>query len=153
GGIFKNSYAVENGIGNIIPVNVVVPGCPPTPIQIMQGIFRAINREHNSNHKVYKGHGDIIYRTSDAWGDILVIDDEHYRNLTFDSIYEQSRMDRRNPHSLVYQYTRAMMLVLAFIKPRHATILGLGGGCLLRSLYHVLPKCELHTIELRQRVY
>jgi len=42
GGIFKNSYAVENGIGNIVPVDVTVLGCPPTPVQIIQGIFDAI---------------------------------------------------------------------------------------------------------------
>ncbi len=42
GGIFKNSYAVENGIGDILPVDGVVLGCPPSPIQIMQGIFDAI---------------------------------------------------------------------------------------------------------------
>lgn len=42
GGIFKNSYAVENGISDIIPVDAIVIGCPPTPTQIMQGIFDVI---------------------------------------------------------------------------------------------------------------
>ncbi len=42
GGIFKGSYAVENGVSNIIPVDVIVPGCPPTPIQIIQGVLAAI---------------------------------------------------------------------------------------------------------------
>jgi Ni,Fe-hydrogenase III small subunit len=42
GGVFKNSYAVENGTLDIIPVDVIVPGCPPTPAQIMQGIFKAV---------------------------------------------------------------------------------------------------------------
>lgn len=95
----------------------------------------------------------IIHRTKDAWGPILVIDYRQYRNLTFDSLYDQSSMNIKKPHILVHDYTRAMMLVLAFIKPSHATFLGLGGGCLLRSLNHILPDCELHAIELRQRVY
>jgi spermidine synthase len=95
----------------------------------------------------------IIYRTNDAFGDLLVIDHRHYRTLTFDSHYEQSSMDLRRSYILVHEYTRAMMLVLAFIKPQHTTILGLGGGCLVRSLHHVLPECELHVVELRQRVY
>lgn len=95
----------------------------------------------------------IVYQTTDRWGDIVVIDHRHYRNLTFNSIYEQSSMDVHNPHILVHEYTRAMMMVLAFIKPHHATILGLGGGCLLRSLCQMLPTCELHAVELRQRVY
>ncbi|WP_116964180.1 NADH-quinone oxidoreductase subunit B family protein [Fastidiosibacter lacustris] len=42
GGVFKDSYAVEGGIQGIIPVDVVVKGCPPSPVQIIQGIFKAI---------------------------------------------------------------------------------------------------------------
>jgi len=42
GGVFKNSYAVKNGIGSIIPVDVIVSGCPPTPIQIIRSIFDVI---------------------------------------------------------------------------------------------------------------
>lgn len=97
--------------------------------------------------------GDLVFRTTDAWGDILVIDSRRYRNLTFGSIYDQSSMDRKKPHVLIHEYTRAMVLILAFMKPQHATILGLGGGCLLRSLYHVIPKCKFHVVELRQQVY
>lgn len=95
----------------------------------------------------------IIYQATDAWGDIFVVDHRHYRNLMFDSYYEQSSMDVNKPHILVHNYTRAMMLVMAFIKPRHITVLGLGGGCLLRSIYHLSPECKLHAVELRQRVY
>lgn len=95
----------------------------------------------------------IIHHTIDAWGDIFVLDHRHYRSLMFDSYFEQSSMDVNKPHILVHNYTRTMMLVLAFIKPRHVTLLGLGGGCLLRSLYHLLPECKLHAIELRQHVY
>lgn len=95
----------------------------------------------------------IIHHCADAWGNILVLDHSHYRNLTFNSGYEQSSMDKEKPSILVHEYTRAMMLVLAFIKPRHVTLLGLGGGCLLRSLHHTLPQCKIHAVELRQRVY
>lgn len=95
----------------------------------------------------------IIYQTCDEFGDILVIDRAPYRDLTFDSTYDQSSLDLRNPNSLVHEYTHAMMLVTSFIKPRHVTLLGLGGGCLLRSLYNVFPQCQLHAVELRQRVY
>lgn len=95
----------------------------------------------------------ILYQTMDAWGDIYVVGHLHYRNLMFDSFYDQSSMDVNKPHILVHEYTRAMMLALAFIKPQHVTILGLGGGCLLRSLNHLLPECKLHAVELRQQVY
>jgi Ni,Fe-hydrogenase III small subunit len=42
GGIFGESYASRGRVSNVIPVDVAVPGCPPTPVQIMQGILTAI---------------------------------------------------------------------------------------------------------------
>jgi Ni,Fe-hydrogenase III small subunit len=42
GGIFGESYASCGRVSNVIPVDVAVPGCPPTPLQIMQGILTAI---------------------------------------------------------------------------------------------------------------
>ena len=43
GGIFGESYASRGRISNVIPVDVAVPGCPPTPLAIMQGILTAIS--------------------------------------------------------------------------------------------------------------
>lgn len=42
GGIFGESYASCGKVENVIPVDVAVPGCPPTPLAIMQGILTAI---------------------------------------------------------------------------------------------------------------
>lgn len=42
GGIFGESYASRGKVSNVIPVDVAVPGCPPTPLLIMQGILTAI---------------------------------------------------------------------------------------------------------------
>jgi len=95
----------------------------------------------------------IVYRTNDQWGDIFVIEKQHYRELRFESPNEQSKMDIRNPSFLVHKYTRAMIIVLAFIKPKHVTILGLGGGCILRCLFYLIPVCKFHVVELRQCVY
>ena len=45
GGIFGESYASCGRVANVIPVDVCVPGCPPTPLQLMQGILTAISPE------------------------------------------------------------------------------------------------------------
>ncbi len=45
GGVFGESYASCGRVSNVIPVDVAVPGCPPTPEAIMQGILTAITRE------------------------------------------------------------------------------------------------------------
>jgi Ni,Fe-hydrogenase III small subunit len=42
GGIYGESYASLGRVSNVIPVDVAVPGCPPTPLAIMQGILTAI---------------------------------------------------------------------------------------------------------------
>jgi Ni,Fe-hydrogenase III small subunit len=43
GGLFGESYASCGRVSNVIPVDVAVPGCPPTPLQLMQGILTAIS--------------------------------------------------------------------------------------------------------------
>ena len=42
GGVFGESYASCGRVSNVIPVDVAVPGCPPTPIAIISGILTAI---------------------------------------------------------------------------------------------------------------
>ena len=42
GGIFGESYASCGRVANVIPVDVAVPGCPPTPTRILQGILTAV---------------------------------------------------------------------------------------------------------------
>ena len=42
GGVFGESYASCGRIANVIPVDVDIAGCPPTPLQLAQGILAAI---------------------------------------------------------------------------------------------------------------
>ncbi|MDK2985108.1 MAG: rane-bound hydrogenase subunit mbhJ [Clostridia bacterium] len=42
GGVFRDSYAITGPIDNFIPVDVNVPGCPPRPQAIIDGIVEAI---------------------------------------------------------------------------------------------------------------
>jgi Ni,Fe-hydrogenase III small subunit len=43
GGIFGESYASRGRVSNVIPVDVAVPGCPPEPAAIIQGILTAVS--------------------------------------------------------------------------------------------------------------
>jgi len=43
GGIFGENYASRGRVSNIIPVDVAVPGCPPTPHAILKGILTAVS--------------------------------------------------------------------------------------------------------------
>ncbi len=43
GGIFGENYASCGRVANVIPVDVAVPGCPPQPDAIMQGILTAVS--------------------------------------------------------------------------------------------------------------
>jgi len=43
GGIFGESYASCGAVANVIPVDVVVPGCPPSPTRILAGILAALS--------------------------------------------------------------------------------------------------------------
>lgn len=42
GGIFGETAASRGRVSNIIPVDVAVPGCPPSPVRILSGILTAI---------------------------------------------------------------------------------------------------------------
>jgi Ni,Fe-hydrogenase III small subunit len=44
GGIFGESYASLGGIHNVIPVDACIPGCPPTPTALLQGILKTIEK-------------------------------------------------------------------------------------------------------------
>lgn len=45
GGVFKGSYAVEGGVGAVLPVDLLIPGCPPSPAQLLEGLLALIEAE------------------------------------------------------------------------------------------------------------
>ena len=42
GGIFGESYASCGRVANVIPVDAVIRGCPPPPLDILRGILGAV---------------------------------------------------------------------------------------------------------------
>ncbi|TCH98005.1 NADH-quinone oxidoreductase subunit NuoB [Roseococcus sp. SYP-B2431] len=42
GGVFKGSYAVLGGVEAALPVDLVIPGCPPSPTQILEGLVALV---------------------------------------------------------------------------------------------------------------
>jgi Ni,Fe-hydrogenase III small subunit len=46
GGIFGESYASCGRVANVIPVDAVIPGCPPPPLDILRGILAVVRHRH-----------------------------------------------------------------------------------------------------------
>ena len=42
GGIFGESYASRGGVASVIPVDAVIPGCPPAPADLLAGILAVV---------------------------------------------------------------------------------------------------------------
>jgi membrane-bound hydrogenase subunit mbhJ len=42
GGVFQGCYNICGGIGKVIPVNAFIPGCPPRPEAIIDGIYKLL---------------------------------------------------------------------------------------------------------------
>jgi NADH:ubiquinone oxidoreductase subunit B-like Fe-S oxidoreductase len=43
GGIFEGNYNVVGGVDKIIPVNAYIPGCPPRPEALIDGVVKLLN--------------------------------------------------------------------------------------------------------------
>jgi hypothetical protein len=40
GGPFKEGYSVVSGIDKFLPVDIYIPGCPPTPQALLNGLIK-----------------------------------------------------------------------------------------------------------------
>ena len=46
GGPFQGSTAAGSGVEGLLPVDLYIPGCPPHPVTILDGILRALDKIH-----------------------------------------------------------------------------------------------------------
>jgi Ni,Fe-hydrogenase III small subunit len=52
GGIFAGSYAVAGGVNAVVPVDLHISGCPPTPRQLLEGLLALLETQSLTEHRV-----------------------------------------------------------------------------------------------------
>lgn len=48
GGLFAESYAVIGGVAEVIPVDLVIRGCPPRPRDLLDGLLALMKQPHRA---------------------------------------------------------------------------------------------------------
>jgi len=49
GGIFAGSYAVTGGVSSVVPVDLHIRGCPPSPTEILKGLLALLDHVSGKN--------------------------------------------------------------------------------------------------------
>ena len=68
GGIFHDNYCVWGGTDKIIPVDVYIPGCPPTPAQTIYGFAITLGLLDQKLHESH--HQETAFALPPAYPDI-----------------------------------------------------------------------------------
>lgn len=78
----------------------------------------------------------------------FVIDDGELLTLYFNIRLMQSIMRHDDPNALEFRYTQKMMSFLLFNPaPKRITLIGMGGGSLVKFCRHHLPTCHMTAVE------
>ncbi len=85
--------------------------------------------------------------------DVAVSEQDGLRSLHLGDNMTQSTMRIAAPNDLELIYTQCMMSFLLFRPvPDNILIIGLGGGSLVKFIYHQMPQTKITAIELNQQV-
>jgi len=86
-------------------------------------------------------------------GSVYVTETHGVRSLHIESETIQSSMRLARPNDLELAYTRTMMAFLLFHgAPRRALLVGLGGGSLVKFIYHRMPETVSEVLEINPDV-
>ncbi|MBN1230316.1 MAG: NADH-quinone oxidoreductase subunit B family protein [Anaerolineales bacterium] len=72
GGVFRGGYNVFNGVDKVIPVNAYIPGCPPRPEAIIDGVVKLLTSLKDPN-----AHFPTVKEIAEEKG-VIVQDGERY---------------------------------------------------------------------------
>lgn len=94
----------------------------------------------------------VIAEAQDIEGVMQVTDDGICRSLWFGSKYEQGACLKSDPALLLFDYTQAMMLGVAFQVPHKVLCLGMGMGSMVTALHQHVAGVKITAVERRPKV-
>jgi len=94
-----------------------------------------------------------LRRSAGDAGPVYVTERFGVRSLHIGSDTIQSSMRLARPNDLELAYTRSMMAFLLFNeRPQRVLMVGLGGGSLLKFIYHRMPWVSIEAVEINPQV-
>jgi NADH-quinone oxidoreductase subunit B len=60
GGYYHYAYSVVRGCDRIVPVDIYVPGCPPTAEALVYGVIQLQNKIKNNNRIIFPSHSEEV---------------------------------------------------------------------------------------------